>query len=77
VPRALQYYTGYVGYHHVRNLAPKIANYHLRASHESHTRFQKASVVELLTIWQVLCLFVFDEHEQRLRSFRDVRTAST
>jgi omega-6 fatty acid desaturase (delta-12 desaturase) len=33
MPRALDWFTGSIGYHHVHHLAPRVPNYFLRACH--------------------------------------------
>jgi omega-6 fatty acid desaturase (delta-12 desaturase) len=74
LPRVLQWFTGNIGFHHVHHLSPRIPNYYLQKSHESHSMFQ---TVQPLTLWSSLQSFAFrlwDEEEKKLVSYGYIET---
>lgn len=73
LPRALDWITGSIGFHHVHHLSPKIPNYNLRKCHEENTLFHEARV---LTMWESVKTFslkLWDEDQRRMLGWRDLR----
>ncbi len=52
LPRALQWLTGNIGFHHVHHLLPRVPNYRLQACHHAEPAF--AAHATGLTLWQAL-----------------------
>ena len=73
LPPILRWFTANIGVHHVHHLASRIPFYRLPEVLRDHPELKK---VGRLTLWQSLqCvrLVLWDEHAQRLISFRDFR----
>jgi omega-6 fatty acid desaturase (delta-12 desaturase) len=61
LPRALHWFTGNIGYHHIHHLAPRIPNYHLRAAFESSPLLQRAPTLTLRTSLECARMKLWDE----------------
>ena len=71
LPRALQFFTGNIGLHHVHHLSVRIPNYNLQSAHNETSRLQ---AVPALSLWQGLRavrLKLWDEQRGRLVTFRE------
>jgi acyl-lipid omega-6 desaturase (Delta-12 desaturase) len=69
LPRAMHWFTGNIGYHHIHHLASRIPNYRLRECFESSELLQAAP---RLTIWSSLKsarLKLWDEEAGRMVGF--------
>lgn len=73
LPPLLQWFTGSIGLHHVHHLAPRIPNYRLQACHDANEVFAQSPVITLRSGMAALRLALWDEDQQRLVRFRDVR----
>ena len=65
LPRALQWFTGNIGFHHIHHLSPRIPNYKLEACHNENPVFQ----IRPLTIRRSLKSLMYrlwDEKERML-----------
>lgn len=74
LPRVLHWFTGNIGYHHIHHLSPKIPNYKLRACHEANPLFQQSPRLTLATSWKCAGLKLWDEEQQRLIGFAELKT---
>jgi omega-6 fatty acid desaturase (delta-12 desaturase) len=74
LPKILQWFTGSIGLHHVHHVAPKIPNYRLQSCHDSHEMFAQSPVITMRSGMSALRLALWDEDQQRLVSFKDVRS---
>jgi omega-6 fatty acid desaturase (delta-12 desaturase) len=77
LPRALQWMTANIGFHHIHHLDSRIPNYRLQECFDQNSRFQR---VHRLTLWQSLScmtLKLFDEEQGRMVSFRDIDTSKS
>jgi omega-6 fatty acid desaturase (delta-12 desaturase) len=77
LPRVLQWFTGNIGFHHVHHLSPRVANYRLEACHNSIPALRAVKSLNWLDGWKALRLTLWDETNQRMIRFIDVRTAPT
>ena len=71
LPSWLHWATGNIGFHHVHHARPGIPNYRLQQCHEA---IPELRTVRPLTIWESLKTIrysLWDEHQQRLVSFRE------
>ena len=77
LPRALQWLTANIGFHHIHHLDSRIPNYRLQECFEQNTAFQG---VPRLTLWQSLScmsLKLFDEETGKMVGFRGQASAET
>jgi omega-6 fatty acid desaturase (delta-12 desaturase) len=73
LPRALQFFTGNIGLHHVHHLNARIPNYHLQRAHDENPVFHSAQV---LGAWDAVLAFrlkLYDEGSGRLVRYADAR----
>jgi omega-6 fatty acid desaturase (delta-12 desaturase) len=73
LPAVLNWFTGSIGLHHVHHLGPKIPNYRLKRAHEENPIFQEAPELTLRTAFRTLRLTLWDEGQQRMIGFRELR----
>jgi omega-6 fatty acid desaturase (delta-12 desaturase) len=70
LPRALQWFTGNIGYHHIHHLNPRIPNYRLQESHES---IEALCDVPELSVWQglrAMSFVLWDEDRNKMATVR-------
>ncbi len=72
MPRVLQWFTGNIGFHHVHHLNPRIPNYHLEASHNSHPRFQEATTLTWWSSRQCFTFKLWDKQRQQLVRLHEI-----
>lgn len=77
LPRALEWITGSIGYHHVHHLAPRVPNYRLRRCHEEQAIFQAVPQLTLRASLHGLTLALWDEQTRRLVSFREAAATAS
>ncbi len=70
LPRALQFFTGNIGFHHVHHLCTKIPHYNLQAAHDAHPALQAVPTLTLLDAMRCVKLKLWDEELGRLVSFK-------
>jgi omega-6 fatty acid desaturase (delta-12 desaturase) len=75
LPRILHWLTASIGFHHIHHLAANIPNYRLRACFEQTAILQNAKRVTLRDSLKCPRLALWDEEQQKLVSFRQLRTA--
>jgi acyl-lipid omega-6 desaturase (Delta-12 desaturase) len=74
LPKVLQWFSGNIGLHHIHHLRAHIPNYNLQACYDGVPAMQS---VEPLTLWRSFrCLFLhlWDEKDQRMVSFRALKS---
>jgi acyl-lipid omega-6 desaturase (Delta-12 desaturase) len=70
----LQFFTGYIGLHHVHHLNPRIPNYNLQKAHDENEFLHRAPVISLWDGLRCVKLKLIDEDAGgRLVSFADAR----
>ena len=69
LPRALHWFTGNIGYHHIHHLASRIPNYRLREAFESSELLQSAPRLTLWSSFKSARLKLWDEQSQRMVGF--------
>lgn len=75
LPRALDWISGSIGYHHIHHLNPQIPNYNLRRCHQvlmgtATVDIAPPYTVTLLQSFRLALLHLYDEANGRLISFR-------
>ena len=73
LPIILQWFTGNIGFHHIHHLSPKIPNYKLAKCHKENTIFHDVKPITFITSFKSLRLKLWDEKNQILVGFRDIR----
>ncbi|MFD1334503.1 fatty acid desaturase [Oceanobacillus iheyensis] len=73
LPKAIEWITGSIGYHHVHHLSPRVPNYHLEKAHESTPPLHKATTITLLTSLQSLRFRLYDENSKSFVSFKQFK----
>jgi len=66
LPRALDWMTGSIGFHHVHHLSPRIPNYYLRRAHEENPYFHRAYRLTLGESVRAFSLKLWDEERGRM-----------
>ena len=74
LPKVLQWFSGNIGLHHIHHLRPRIPNYNLQQCYEDIPALQAAEPLTLLGSLKSLFLNLWDEKEQKLVSFRSLKT---
>jgi omega-6 fatty acid desaturase (delta-12 desaturase) len=74
LPRILQWFTGNIGFHHIHHLSPAIPNYNLESCHRENPEFQEVKAVTLWSSMKAFSFRLWDEQQQRLVSFGQLRT---
>ncbi len=69
LPKALQWFTGNIGFHHIHHLSPKIPNYLLEKCHRENKIFQ-VKPVKILASLKSLTYRLWDERKQRLVNYQ-------
>jgi omega-6 fatty acid desaturase (delta-12 desaturase) len=73
LPKALQFFTGNIGLHHVHHLSPKIPNYNLQRAHDRESIFHSVPKVSLADGLRATRLKLWDEDAARLVTWPEVR----
>jgi omega-6 fatty acid desaturase (delta-12 desaturase) len=73
LPRALQWFSGNIGFHHVHHLSPKIPNYKLQRCHEDTPLFREATVIGFRKSLKSASLKLWDEERRKLVGFDHLR----
>jgi omega-6 fatty acid desaturase (delta-12 desaturase) len=73
LPRALQWFTGNIGLHHVHHLHARIPNYNLQRAHDENPIFLRARQLNALEGLLALRLKLYDESSGRLVGFAQAR----
>lgn len=71
LPRALQWLTGSIGFHHVHHLAPRVPNYRLEECHLAHPAFAAARVLTLKDGLRASRYVLWDECAGRMVTFAE------
>jgi omega-6 fatty acid desaturase (delta-12 desaturase) len=73
LPGPLQWLTANIGIHHVHHLNPRIPNYRLQEAMEAVPELQSPARITVGDTLKLVVLTLWDEEEERLVRFRDVR----
>ncbi len=77
LPRILQWFTGNIGFHNVHHFAPRIPNYRLADCYLANPEFQQRPPQTFGLAFRAIRLALWDEENNRLVSFRDLRAQIT
>ncbi|MBU1637540.1 fatty acid desaturase [bacterium] len=73
LPRILQWFTGNIGFHHIHHLEERIPNYRLEKCYNEHPEYHDVHEITLLSSLKTMFLSVWDEQQERLISFRELK----
>jgi acyl-lipid omega-6 desaturase (Delta-12 desaturase) len=73
LPAVLRWFTGNIGFHHVHHLGPTIPNYNLPKCHAENSLFHSVKPITFFKSFHSLKLRLWDEANQRIISFRELR----
>ena len=73
LPRALQFFTGNIGFHHVHHLNARIPNYNLQRAHDENPVLHQVPTLSLLDGLRAVRLKLWDEQHGRLVTFAHAR----
>jgi omega-6 fatty acid desaturase (delta-12 desaturase) len=74
LPWLLQWFTGNIGFHHIHHLSPRIPNYLLQTCHDENPMFQHVIVLTLWSSFKTIFLSLWDEEQERLVSFSQLKS---
>ncbi len=74
LPKALQWFTGNIGLHHIHHVSSKIPNYKLQACFDENPEFRRVTSLRLLESLKCLFLTLWDEEQAKLVGFKHLRT---
>ena len=74
LPRALQFFTGNIGFHHIHHLSARIPNYNLQAAHEETSQAMGVPELSLSDGLKATRLKLWDDQRRRLVTFREAGT---
>jgi omega-6 fatty acid desaturase (delta-12 desaturase) len=77
LPRALQWFTGNIGFHHIHHLNPRVPNYRLQECHRSISDLADVRTISVWDGFRSLSLALWDEAEERLVPVAAVDRKST
>jgi acyl-lipid omega-6 desaturase (Delta-12 desaturase) len=69
LPWPLEFFTGYIGFHHVHHLSARIPNYNLRRAHRENPIFHQVPTLSLLDGLRAVNLKLWDPERGKLVSF--------
>jgi omega-6 fatty acid desaturase (delta-12 desaturase) len=73
LPGLLRWFTANIGVHHIHHLCSRIPCYRLPAVLRDHPNLEGIGRLTLLQSFRCVRLVLWDEHQHRLVSFREVR----
>jgi omega-6 fatty acid desaturase (delta-12 desaturase) len=73
LPLVLEWITGYIGYHHIHHLNPRIPNYNLKACYKEIHEFKNGRTITLGHSFRLALLNLYDEKAGKLIRIRDLR----
>ena len=73
LPKALQFFSGNIGLHHVHHLSARIPNYNLQAAHDALDVFQSVPVLTIRSGMRATRLKLYDEDARQMVTFAQAR----
>ncbi len=74
MPQVLQWFTANIGLHHIHHVSSRIPNYHLQRCYDENPELQNVTRLTLVGSLKTLGLALWDEDDERLVGFRDLRS---
>ncbi len=73
LPSILEWFSGYIGYHHIHHLNSRIPNYHLKKCYYSINELQSVKTVGFKESLKLALLQIYDQKRKRLISFKELK----
>jgi omega-6 fatty acid desaturase (delta-12 desaturase) len=73
LPRVLRFLSGNLGYHHIHHLCSAIPLYELPRCYEENPELQAVTTLTIGGAWKALSAAMWDEEQQRMITFRELR----
>jgi acyl-lipid omega-6 desaturase (Delta-12 desaturase) len=73
LPKVLEWFSGYIGYHHIHHLNSKIPNYNLKSSSRSLSELKGIREITLLESFKLASLKFYDENTKRLITKKELK----
>ncbi|WP_445509476.1 fatty acid desaturase [Rossellomorea marisflavi] len=70
LPKAIQFLTGNIGFHHVHHLSPRVPNYKLEEAHKNTKPLQNVPTISLMTSLSSLKFKLWDEEQKNFVTFK-------
>jgi omega-6 fatty acid desaturase (delta-12 desaturase) len=74
LPKVFQWLTGNIGLHHIHHLNSRIPNYNLQRCFDENSKLHNVTQLKFWDSVKTLWMTLWDEDEQRLVGFRDLKT---
>jgi len=72
LPHVLQWFSGYIGFHHIHHLNPSVPNYQLEKAYHSADILRQSPTLNIRQSLQCIQLALFDEAAGKMVSFRQI-----
>jgi acyl-lipid omega-6 desaturase (Delta-12 desaturase) len=72
----LEWFSGHIGLHHIHHLHPRIPNYKLQQSYDETPVMQSVPPLTFRKSLKSFSLKLWDEKQQKLVSFRELKEAA-
>lgn len=73
LPKALQWFTGNIGFHHIHHLSPRVPNYRLEDAYRSSEVLRNPLTLTIRESLRTIPLTLIDEANDRMITFRDLK----
>lgn len=73
LPKALQWLTGNIGFHHIHHLSPKVPNYYLQRVHNSNASFWNVETIGLISSLGALRYRLWNEESKTFVGFKSLK----
>jgi omega-6 fatty acid desaturase (delta-12 desaturase) len=77
LPKILQWFSGNIGFHHIHHLESRIPNYNLQTCYAEVPEFRQAVTMGLWDSIKCMRMKLWDEHRQRMVTFREAQYGRT
>jgi omega-6 fatty acid desaturase (delta-12 desaturase) len=72
LPAILEWFSGYIGYHHIHHLNSRIPNYHLKKCYYTIQELQEVKTIRFKESLKLALLQIYDQKRKRLISFQEL-----
>lgn len=76
LPAVIEWFTGYIGYHHIHHLNARIPNYHLKKCYKNIPELVAGKTVNIRQSLHLSFLSLYDRNREKLISFSQYRRLS-
>ncbi len=73
LPAVLEWFTGYIGYHNIHHLNPRIPNYNLKKCYKNIYELKQQEPITFFRSFKLAMLKLYDEKSEQMINFREYR----